>query len=61
MITSTRHDLNDNLTMIRLEFNNEKDINLLRDIISLAEEQVQHYEEFSTGIPEMIASIKQNL
>ncbi len=61
MITSTKHDLEDNLTMIRLEFNNEKDINLLRNIVALAEEQVQHYEEFSTGLPEMINRLKQSL
>lgn len=61
MITSTKHDLNDNLTMIRLEFNTEKDINLLRNIIALAEEQIQHYEEFSTGLAEMLNSIKQSL
>jgi hypothetical protein len=47
--------------MIRLEFNNEKDINLLRYIIDLAEQQIQHYEEFTTALPNMIASIKKSL
>lgn len=62
MITSTKRSLeDDSLTMIRLEFNNEKDINLLRDIVQLAEQQAQHYSEFSTGLPEMITSIKNSL
>ena len=61
MITSTKHDMDNKLTMIRLEFNNEKDINLLRDIVQLAEQQAQRYAEFSDGLLEMIASIKNSL
>lgn len=61
MRTSIKHDMEDNLTKITLEFNNEKDINLLKDIVALAEQQVQYYSEFSTGLPEMITSIKNSL
>ena len=61
MITGLKYDKQDKLARIKLEFNTEKDINLLRDIISLSEQQVQYYSEFSSGLMEMIATLKKSL